>query len=908
MSTTFDPTTWLEKKRLEKQIEKKSITQGHSVSSLLSGLASPEIGTASIAPLVRPPQALPSPLFEQFESFIQTLILEQLKKPEDLLKLNQSRRESLGRFLSELSGDPEPTDPQEALKRYVRMDRNENEHEALKQLFKQIAFVQIAKALLLKSWNNTPSFTFQKTDLKDLTAAVEKGLRPFIHLQTSTCQLIQRNFYSWYKMTASSQDTLWDLLDKIENIDEAKEWMLSRAIQLSADTSGERDRYHKGFYQNLWKAISKNQILYRKEGYMSETQYGFCPTLRDGSLMESSPQEIEWIGFEPLCFELLFCEVRFLWNEPKAPQLWIKGNGLEMSMEQQANMLLTHSGKQNVIQQMEAISCCEIALIAEESIIRTQGRTLAAQSLRKQVDQHSILKKLKQPTTTRGMYQACQSLEKLRQGGVLIWAREELLTEASGKPALQFILNQAKIMLIADFSSLQCESELLKRDLPKVLYLLKKETSLEFRKSHRPLMIKTYGSIRNANDVSTLFDRVFSLVQKPDQVFPAEPYNIHARVSPIDQREWEQHWFNPTDDQLVDRIEDLKRNATPLGQLAIIRAVHGTASVTVNSNLALFDSPALKAEHGFYTWCESNKNGSEIFTAELSQLPEYMKNSSALFWVAPIQKNWNSALQMLIRSQFIRDWFNYSVERKKGTWLLKETDLKAVPVPHHISDFLQNPVDHQTLSEQDQKALQQIATEPGQAMNELESLFEMNQKLKAHAFTVAAQVCNHLENHQSKLFSLITPDEQIIYSKLFQTVMVDGDLAAPSQHPLIRFTTTLPPTLAIHQITQVKFPTPGILLTTAKGLTQQLFIQDAWLRERCFELMMDVQKHIPEPTWNELCQMIRLPKNPAQAQSMSQQILKAYSDEKMKRKELNHLLGACLLSERVTQTKVGLLQ
>ena len=112
MSTTFDPTTWVEKKRLEKQIEKKSITQGHSVSSLLSGLASPEIGTASIAPLVRPPQALPSPLFEQFESFIQTLILEQLKKPEDLLKLNQSRRESLGRFLSELSGDPEPTDPQ----------------------------------------------------------------------------------------------------------------------------------------------------------------------------------------------------------------------------------------------------------------------------------------------------------------------------------------------------------------------------------------------------------------------------------------------------------------------------------------------------------------------------------------------------------------------------------------------------------------------------------------------------------------------------------------------------------------------------------------------------------------------------------------------------------------------------
>jgi hypothetical protein len=905
--TIFDPTAWLEKKRIEKKMSPDQSSTGLPTWLLKSPAPSlrPSGGSLDVAAQVN---ALASTsLYEKFEHFLNALVLEQMKKPEELLKLNSSRRESLARFLSELSRDSEPSDPQDALKRYVRVDRSENEHESLKQLFKQISIVQIAKAFLLKSWNVHHQFSFERTDLKDLTAAVEKGLRPFIHLQTSTCQLTQRNFYSWYKMSHESQEALWALLAQIQEnptaVAEAKEWLLSRAIQLSAETLGERDRYSKSFYQNIWNAIGKNKIFIPQR----ETHYGFSPTLRDGSLMESAPAEIEWIGFEPLSFELLFCEIRYLWKQPKAPQMWVKGSGLEMSMEQQANMLLTSSGKQNVLQQLDAISCCEIAFIAEESLIRTQARSLAAQALRKLVDTHSILKKIKQPTTTRGMYQACQALEKLRQGGTLVWAREELLTETSGKPALQFILNQAKILMIADFTSLECESDPIKRDLPKVLYLLKKETSLEARKSHRPLLIKAYGSLKTANDVSVLFDRVMSLVQKPEQIFPPEPFDLHARVSPMDQREWEQHWFNPTDDQLVDRIEDLKRSSTPLGQLAIIRPAHPLHQNSSNE-LTLFSNPALKSEQGFYAWCESNKNGNEIFTAELSQLPEYMKGASGLFWIAPIQKTWSAPLQMLIRSQLTRDWFNYSVERKKGTWLLKEQDFKAIPIPKHISDFLLAPVDHHGLPLAEQKALQQIATEPGQAMKDLETLFETNPALKAHSFTIAAQVFRHLESHQSTLFSLISLDEQICYPKLFHTVMTEQDLSPMTQHPLIRFTSSLPANLAIQQMSLVKFPSPGILLVTTKGLSQQLYIQDSWLRERCFEMMNEVKSQIAEPTWGELCQFIKLPKNPSQAQSMGNQIMKAHSEEKMKRKELNHLLGACLMSDRIAQSKVGLLQ
>jgi hypothetical protein len=903
--TPIDPMSWLEKKRLEKTLEshdnntEKNASEKKALASLSINTT---LGSTLLAGLA---QVLPS-VYEKLENFIALLVLEQLKRPEDLLKLNPSRRESLGRFLSELCRIAEPEDPQVALKSFIRIDRSEAEHEALKQLFKQIALVQIGKAMLVKSWDKTLGTTSSKADLKDLTAAVERGLRPFMHLQTSTCQLIQRNFYSWYKLSAESQDQLWTLLSEIQDLDQAKEWLLCRAINLSAETLGERDRYSKVFYQNLWKSIEKNKLFESK----SNKTYGFSPTLRDGCMIEYSPKHIEWLGFEPLSFELVFGEIRHLWKQPKALPLWVKGSGLEMSMEQQSSMLLTHSGKQNVLQQMDAISSCDISLITEESLIRTQSRSMAAQALRKQVDQHSILKKLKQPTTTRGMYQACQALEKLRQGGVLVWAREELLNETSGKPALSFILNQAKILLIADFTALEfggdSDCEKLRKDIPKALYILKKESNLESRKSHRPLMIKAYGTLKSANDVSILFDRVISLVQKPDQAFPLEPFQLHARVSPIDQREWEQHWFNPTDDQLVDRIEDLKRNSTPLGQLAVVRTVHPAVNFNRSIEPDLFTNQSTQAEHSFYAWVESSKNGNEIYTASLNQLPDYMKQSHTLFSITPVQPQWSEALQVLVRSQLTRDWFNYSVERKKGAWLLRESDLKSIPMPKHISHHLLNPSEANLLSESAQKILGQIPAEPGEAHKNLELLNENT--LKAQAFVLASQVLQHIETHQGTLFSLVSADEQIQYPKLFKTVLTEQDLQPLHQHPLVRFTATLSNHLAIQQISLMKFPTPGILLTTAKGLTQQLFIQDQWLRERCFEMLQELQTIIAEPTWGELCNMIKLPKNPTQAQAMSQQILKAYAHEKMKRKELNHLLGACLVNPGSTQSKVGLLQ
>jgi hypothetical protein len=894
---TFNLTNLLQRDRIESKLNSGKVE--HVAIDPISALAP----TASSNPA-------PSYFLEkQLNQFIEDVVQELLKNADQLCKLNPSRRESIGRFLAELSKQPEPENPQETLKEFIAHDRPPQALEALKHLFRQIAMVQLGKALLIKSWTREK---FLLSDLKNLTSSINKAMGSFVNLQTSTSQLIQQNFYSWYNLTGSHQDQLWSLIESATSddptLEKIKEWMFSRARRISADTLGERDRYSKQFYQSLWKSMQGSQLIRQND----RTMFGFCPTLRDGSMMDYSPSNIEWIGFEPLSFELLFCEIRFLWGEPKSLPLWIRGSSLEMSMEHQSSLQLTHCGKQNTIQQIEAISSCEISIIAEENPIRTQSRTMAGQALRKQIDQHSVLKRVKDPNTTRGIYQACQSLDKLRQGGVLIWAREEVLDESSGKQALQFILNQAKLLFIADLSAIQCAHESIKRDLPKALYLFQRENDLAVKKGHRPIMIKTYGTITGPADVQLLFDRIFSLLKKPDQSFPHEPFQIHSRISPIEQREWEQHWFNPADDEMVDQIESLKRSSTPLGELAIIRMV-SWAELYKNFSNQLPGNPMISSPPRFFLWAESGNRGNEIHTAEESEIMNDLNRKGHVFIVYPQDGAWTVPLQSLIRSHLTRDWLDYSAERKKGNWVLKESDVKSIPIPKHICRYLKGSHLETAMipmSSFEERLISLVPTKPGEALTLLESKKQESIGLKSKVFVLASQVLHQQRKEQATLFSMVTEDGQIRQSVLEKYVLQDHDLCRIDQHPLIRFTPTMPEHQAITSVTTVQQPSPGILLATSKGLTQFLHIQDSWIREQVLDKLILMRTQIAEPTWREICIDIRIPKNPEQTKIVSVQIIKAFHAEKMRKKELKHLLSACLIedAENITTNRMGLLQ
>src|SRR3954470_9588357 len=62
-------------------------------------------------------------LEKKFNQFIDEVVLEQLQNADRLGSLNPSRRESLGKFLAELSKQPEPENAQETLKTFIAQDR-----------------------------------------------------------------------------------------------------------------------------------------------------------------------------------------------------------------------------------------------------------------------------------------------------------------------------------------------------------------------------------------------------------------------------------------------------------------------------------------------------------------------------------------------------------------------------------------------------------------------------------------------------------------------------------------------------------------------------------------------------------------------------------------------------------------
>lgn len=841
--------------------------------------------------------------------FIENLVQEQLQYPEKLLKLDSTRRNSIALFLCELAKKPETqmhnVDPVQILNDFVRIDRTEAEHEALKTLFRQIAWVQVGKAFLLRSWNTT-----QITELKNLTASLEKILRPFLHLQTATFQLVQRNFFSWYTLNEDSQNQLWQILESAFNqtpSHQIKEWILGYAIRTSASMLGEPERYTSKFYKPFWNATLKGAFCDPRLSQYQELGlpiYGFSPSIRDGSLFEHAPKDIHWIGFEPLSFELIFAEIRKLWGKPCAPSLWTKGCGLEMNMELQSGLLVTDSGKKNVLHQIDQISSCEFSFITEEITIRTQGRTRAAQALRKLIDQHGILKKLKHPQTTRGMYQACQALGKLRQGGLLFWSREELLNEDSGKPALTYLLNEAKLLTIIDLSAMNFTQDSSLR-IPKAIYILKKESSLEERKNHRPVLLKAFGTLETEAHIQLLFDRCIKNIENPEIIFPPEPFTLTARLSPVSQHEWEQHWFNPTDNSWVEEIENLKRNSQPIGKWAVIKPV-------MPSEHSL--DPFNRAPLGFYLWAESRSNGAEIMIADHLSPPLHLKQSGAksshlVFWVTPLNAANLLVLRSFFKSNFVQNWLNYSAERKKGLWSLKESDLKAIPTPLSLSPVLDSPEQElPVLPAPHQQLFDVLAVDPSRALQAFAPLFSEQPHLRGWAFKKASEALAFAEQTQTQLSNLVGPTDELNWSEFIQHFVPSKDLTTIDQNPHIRFSSSIPMHLPVQDASIVKAPSPAILLIHARGLTQPLYIQHAWLRELVHQQILRILKDKKDATFFELCKLILVPRNPDQVVLMGHQVLKSAIQDRMKRKELIHLMNTALSSQQTKPSEINLLQ
>jgi hypothetical protein len=839
-----------------------------------------------------------------FEEYLDRVVEEHSRNPAELLKLNPSRKESLGRFLSELARQPEPADSAKALCAFIAPDRSAIQHQAVVHLYRQIVVVHLAKVLLLRSWCERGLCTFDASDFRDPNAALDRMLRGHATLARPAWQITQKNFFSWYKPNPQQEKELLDLFQGAGNMtdDEVRDWILELAIATSANTLGERDRYTRVLYKSLWKAIEANRLLREAPslpGFQPGARFGYCPTLREGSVFQDAPPGLEWIGFESINFELIFAELRILWNGPRPPLLWAKGSGLEMRSDGQGQ-LPWNPGSVDVIDQIDDINSCDIAWILEETIIKPQGRSLAAQALRRKVDDHPRLKKLKHLGTSRGMFQALQSLEKLRSGGIMVWVREELLTDESGKPILNELIQEAQILLIADLSALRSEDATVQRDLPKALYLFRRESNIELRQSHRPVMVKAFGALHAESDVHLLFHRLFQLIHRPDVVFPPEPFSLNARISPLIQAEWENRWMNPADDVWVDRIEHLKRNSESLANLCTIRLIQERKK---NAATVTPEAIAPVSENGFFVVVTHKKNESKIETASgQNDLFVPSESDSEIFWIAPMQPEWSAPLRRLVESSFTRDWLNYHAERRRGCWIIRELDLKSLPVPTELSQALR--ADSTSFDQESVTAeLDPLRFPTEHIQARLKALAPDRPILRGFAFWKAAHALEFIEQQSKPLFSLLLPDDELDWSRLFEATLSPAQLTSLDRHPLVRIQGPLPDLATISQITRIKTPGDGLLLTSEKSIYKQLLIFDPWLLQVVEESITRLLKQVGSLSWKECLQNLLIPKDVPPAQEIATQVVQGVHAERLRMRELHHLLGASL-----NPVDMGLLQ
>lgn len=904
----FNPSALLQKERLQKkQGEKTDQTQEVALPGLApwKKLLKPQqpAEPAQQDALASAPQSRQAHRLQAFKDYLDRVVAEHSQNPSELLKLNPSRKESLGRFLSELARQPEPADPVKALLSFIAPERTTVEHQAVVNLYRQIVVVHLAKVLLLRCWSERGLCPFSDADFRDPNAALDRMLRVHATLARPAWQITQKNFFSWYKPSAMREKELAHLLEHAGNLtqEDVRDWILELAVATSASTLGERDRYTRTLYKSIWNAIESNKLLREipnLPGFQPGARFGYCPTLREGSVFQDAPQGLEWIGFESINFELIFAELRSLWNGPRPPLLWAKGSGLEMRSDGQGQ-LPWNTGSVDIIDQIDGINSCDIAWIIEETIIKPQGRSLAAQALRRKVDEHPRLKKLKHLGTSRGMFQALQSLEKLRSGGIMIWVREELLTDESGKPILNELIQEAQILLIADLTALRSEDATVQRDLPKALYLFRREANIELRQSHRPVMVKAFGALHSEADVGLLFQRLFQLVQKPDVVFPPEPFSLNARVSPLIQVEWENRWMNPADDVWVDRIEHLKRNSESLANLCTIRLLKEkkkNASETNNTPM----QPA--SGNGFFVTITHSKNESELKTSSGQEdltLPTDI--DAEIFWVAPMQAEWCAPLRRLMESNFTRDWLNYHAERRHGCWVIRELDLRSLPVPTELAQALRSGAspDHEPITAELDPL--RFPTEHIQAR--LKALAPEQPILRGYAFWKAAHALEFIEQQSKPLFSLLLPNDELDWHRLFEATLSPAQLTSLDRHPLIRIQGPLPDLASVTQITRIKTPGDGLLLTSEKSIYKQVLVFDPWLLQVIEDSLNRMLKKLGSITWKEALQNLLVPRDIPPAQEIATQVIQGVHAERLRMREIHHLLGASL-----NPVDVGLLQ
>ncbi len=847
-------------------------------------------------------------------------ILEELEgNLPRLLSLNPSRRDAIAQHLEKLAGipprpSPPPTpgnqsssilsDPTLGLRRWVEGSRTSAQNSALKTYFEEVAIIALGQALLLKNWSERGIRKWSQSDLGRLNWALSTALKPFIPLDRESWQLTRPNLYSWYNPSPRIQPEIWATLDTWHSADEGPYFLTTllgparRAQPEYLEASG----YDTRFYQSLWNHIGlfgwdqnpqppQSPLVHNP--IVKRPKVVFSPTLRDGTLVRTGPQSIQWFGLESSHFQLMIAELMQIWWGPAAPPLWCIGSGIEVHAKDQLAFVLG-SPKPTVLCRIAEMEACDAAFVLEEQTIRTQGRSASTVRFREQLECLPYFKRLRATGTSLGSLQTCVALSKLRPGGILLWAREEALGPKEGQEVLNFLLDRAKLICEWDFSELNHSLPVATPLHPQHLYLFQREANIEARLSHRPIRHTIQGQIRSHIEVPLVLEDAFQSMKMTELPLQSRgQWTLLSHPSPTSQRDWIENWPDPTSHSQVRHLDQLRAASLPLAHFTTIRQ---TPEGDPNRNHAWSVQNLLR---GFWLTAGYENEGRKLKVQELPRPGQETQGNGFLVLVS--DETWVAPLIAYLESNLVQQWLDYHAERRGDRWILNEQVVKWIPIPKpllislgvpHTGETAKNLSPPASLSREWEKWAAEVDHQPKAVREALAQLGHdpSVQTIHCTLFIRAARALEYLNSGQYRLFSLVTPDGRIRWRELLN-VLPHSECVTLSVHPKIRLTGSLPPHLPIGRIDRVKSPSPGILLATESGFSLHigseipLFINMVW----------EQLDGITNPTWSELLQYLRIPRKVELAESTALEVLRSHGEQSARLQDLRNLLSTCQL-------------
>ncbi len=811
-----------------------------------------------------------------------------------LLSLNPSRRDSIVQHLEKLSGLHSPSNTPRTLQNWMIGPRSPAQTAALKTYLEEVALLALGQAILLKSWSDRGIRHWSEQDLGQLNWVLSTALKAQLPLDREGWQLTRPNLYSWYNPSRVLQNEIWGALEAWKITEEGPQFLIHslKAIRRAQPEVFEPNGYDRRFFKTLWEKMGAFGFNPAPEtDLLKRSKVIFSPTLRDGSMVRSSPSSVQWIGLEASAFQLMLCELMQIWWGPCPPPFWSIGTGLEVHTRDQLALALG-SSKISVISKIAEMEACDAAIVLEEQVIRSQGRNAIAGRLRESLEALPYFKKLRSPGTSLGDLQACVSLSKLRPGALFWWAREEALSSKDGAEVLHFLLERAKLCCEWDFSELEHTLPSTLPLFPKHLYLFQKELDVETRLAHRPIRHSISGQLRSHVELTLLLEDVFQAAAQ--EVQPRGNWSILSYPSPTSQREWVEKWPDPTSQSTLRQMDQLRAHSAPLASFTTIRP---TPESDQGRQGAWSVHPSLK---GFWLSAEYDSDGRKLVTHPLP----YPGNESHGhgFLVLVSDESWTSPLSAYLTSEQTKNWLDHSAERRGDRWIIHEQTLKWIPIPKALLLVLgvstDNPTNAAQLSPFDlppewERWANEVSHRPREVKDALQELAPASPEgLQIHAqiFARAAQALDSIFHGQNRLLSLVTPDGKIRWGQLLD-ILPPTECCPIPMHPRVRITGSLPPHLAIGRIERVKTPSPGILLVTESGFNLHLGADSPFL----INLLWDQLDGVKHPTWNELLQYLKLPRRLELAESTALDVLRSHGEQMAKLKDLRDLLASCQL-------------